>query len=44
MPVPTPKPGQENPDLFKWLTDQLPAPEYLTGNKAYQVGVGFGMG
>lgn len=27
----------ENPDLFKWLTGQLPAPEELTQNEAFQV-------
>uniref|UniRef100_A0A7S0R4C6 Succinate dehydrogenase assembly factor 2, mitochondrial n=1 Tax=Chlamydomonas leiostraca TaxID=1034604 RepID=A0A7S0R4C6_9CHLO len=26
---------QENPDLFKWLTGQLPAPEHMLKNSAY---------
>lgn len=28
---------QENPDLFKWLTGQLPAPEEVEANSAYRV-------
>ena len=28
---------QENPDLYKWLTGQLPAPEDLTRNRAFNV-------
>ncbi len=28
--------AQENPDLFKWLTGQLPAPDRLQQNEAYQ--------
>lgn len=31
---------QENPDLFKWLTNQLPTPEHLQRNEAYRVGAG----
>jgi succinate dehydrogenase flavin-adding protein (antitoxin of CptAB toxin-antitoxin module) len=27
----------ENPDLFKWLTGQLPAPEEVASNPAYAV-------
>ncbi len=28
---------QENPDLFKWLTGQVPAPEHMLQNPAYKV-------
>lgn len=28
---------EENPDLFKWLTKQVPPPETLGKNKAFQV-------
>ncbi len=28
---------QENPDLFKWLTGQLPSPDNLVANEAYVV-------
>jgi hypothetical protein len=28
---------QENPDLFKWLTGQLQAPEHMLGNPAFVV-------
>ena len=28
---------QENPDLFKWLTGQLPPPAELESNQAFQV-------
>ncbi|KAL6785119.1 SDHAF2 [Auxenochlorella protothecoides x Auxenochlorella symbiontica] len=28
---------EENPDLFKWLTNQLPTPEHLRNNSAYQL-------
>lgn len=27
--------SQENPDLFKWLTGQLPPPEDVSSNPAY---------
>ncbi|PNH04084.1 Succinate dehydrogenase assembly factor 2, mitochondrial [Tetrabaena socialis] len=26
---------EENPDLFKWLTGQLPAPDHMTGNPVF---------
>jgi hypothetical protein len=31
---------QENPDLYKWLTGQLPPPDVMQQNAAYQVGLG----
>lgn len=30
---------QENPDLFKWLTGQLPASEEMQQNKAFLVSI-----
>ncbi|KAK2077921.1 hypothetical protein QBZ16_003789 [Prototheca wickerhamii] len=29
--------AEENPDLFKWLTNQLPTPEHLQRNEAYRM-------